>query len=111
MINIARDMLALSYFEKELGELREDYILAAKQGVLPDPDFLETRERGIFQETRARFYNREARSAWNPNQPDEVTDEQDFASRTQKIAERALFITHRKLAGIPFLGHPDYREE
>ncbi|MBZ5592583.1 MAG: hypothetical protein LAP39_10135 [Acidobacteriia bacterium] len=110
MLNIARDMLALSYFEKKLGELREDYILAAKKGVLPEPDFLESRERSIFRETQDKFYNREARSVCNPNQADEVTDEQDFASRTQQIAERALFITHRKLAGIPFFGHPEYAE-
>ncbi|HVP47641.1 MAG TPA: hypothetical protein VMT32_13695 [Bryobacteraceae bacterium] len=110
MLLQGRDASALIYLDRLLGELREEFLAAAMKGEIPGPAFWETGERRAFAEMRSKFFSRDARAFWRPKEID-IPDVEDFASRTQRHGERALAMTHRKLKNLPYVGHPDYRED
>jgi hypothetical protein len=110
MLLHGRDAFALIYLDRKLGKLREEHLAAALKGEVPGPDFWETGERRAFAEMRSKFFSRDARAFWRPREID-MQDEVDFASRKQQLGERAVAITHRQLKSLPYVGHPDHREE
>jgi hypothetical protein len=109
MLKIARDISAAFFLEKQLGILREKYLAQALTGDLPDDDFLPSGERAILADLRASFYGKETRKLVSPTE--KVSDAEDYDKRGQKLAEHALWMTHRKLTRLPFVGQPQFREQ
>lgn len=109
MLAEGRDVMAVLFLEARLSELREAYLERALEGQPPDPGFWSEGEGAIRDELQRRFYNRDLRTVVKPDDAS-MSDEEDFDERTQKLTEHALFETHRRLAAIPYHGHPDYLE-
>lgn len=109
MLAEGRDVMAVLFLEDRLSSLREACLERALDGDPPDRAFLRRGEREIVEELQRRFYNRELREIVKPEEAS-ISDDEDFDERTQTLAERALFESHRRLARIPYHGHPDYLE-
>lgn len=109
MLAEGRDVMAVLFLEARLSELREAYLERALERQPPGPGFWKEGERAIRDELKRRYYNRDLRTVVKPDDAS-MSDEEDFEERTQKLTEHALFETHRRLAAIPYHGHPDYLE-
>ena len=67
-------------------------------------------EEAIVRDMRQSFFNRDVRRLVKHAVADQLSDADDYAQRTKKLSEQALFLTHRQLAQIPFVGQVEYRE-
>jgi hypothetical protein len=103
---IARDLSSVFWLDKQLSLLREDFMARTMAGNPPVSDFLDSEEARIRREQIEKFYNREKRSFARPADVDKVSDAEDYEGRTQKTMEHAIWLTHRKLHGLPFPGQP-----
>ena len=110
MLIEARDICAVFFLETRLGILRERYLSAVIEGKPTGSDYLGAGEKAIMEEMKRKFYNPNVRALVNPSAASRISDDEDFTGRSQKLAEQAILMTHRKLAGIPFVGQPQYRE-
>jgi len=106
MLFAARDTIAFLFLEQRLRHLREEYLALALDGKLPDDDFYSRGEQNITTKMKQRYYSRDARIMINPDKADELTDEEDFEQRTQKLGEQAVIMTHERLKSIGFVGQP-----
>lgn len=111
MLRAARDITAILFLEQRLAALREAYIARVQNGSPPPGDFMTRGENAAYRELCERFYNPDIRAAVWPEGGGPATDEEDFRQRTQKLAEYALLMTHRTLAGIPYVGQPESGED
>jgi hypothetical protein len=108
MLAEARDICAIFFLEHELGILREKYLEDALADTPQGPDYWQTAEAAILRR-RDGFYTQEVRHLVKANCA-KISDGEDLAGRTQKLAEHAVFFTHRKLIQIPYVGQPEYME-
>jgi hypothetical protein len=106
MLATARDIAAISFLEKRLGILREEFLAQAIAGADQGPEYWVEGERAVMAELKSRFYNTEARQMLEPDEAAHLSDEEDFERRTQKLAEHAILMTHHILTGIPWVGAP-----
>jgi hypothetical protein len=97
MLTIARDVWAAFFLEKELASLRERFMAQTLEGSPPNSGFWTIGEQKIVAEQRSSFYSKEARV--------------DFESRTQKLMEHAIWMTHHRLVELPFVGQEEYRAD
>lgn len=111
MLAGARDIWAAFFLEKRMGALREDYMQAVIDGRSPGPDYWTAGEQAIWQDLKSNFYDQRARQFIKAGAESQISDEEDYAGRTQKLMEAALLSTHHKLAQIPFVGQPEFSEQ
>ncbi len=110
MLAQARDVMAVLFLENQLGALRDEFLARSIEGNPSDAGEWAAREQAISDEMKRRFYNLETRNLVKPDDAESMNDDEDFEARTQKLSEHAIFMTHHKLAAIPYVGHPEYRE-
>jgi len=110
MLAAARDVWATFFLDKQLSLLREQHMRDVIENRPTHSDYWSDGERRILGELRSNFYSHQARLLVRPLEADQVTDDQDYAGRTQKLAEGAILSTHRTLTQIPFIGQPGYSE-
>lgn len=110
MLAAARDLLATLFLEKRLAALREEYLSRALDGNTPGQEYWEQGEANIMLELKRSFYHREMHQLVEPGAAPPASEEQDFADRTQKLAEHAVLVTHRILARVPFVGQPEHTQ-
>lgn len=103
--------MAVFFYEGALGNLRDMYLREAFEGYTPGPEYWPAGEREAFEEMRRRFYGPEARKYLGEPVEGGRSDAEDFESRTQKLAEAALVMTHEILKSIPHVGHPDFGDD
>jgi hypothetical protein len=99
----ARDVLATLYLDKHLTTVRERLLERAVAGAHIPPDALRAGEREAYAEMRQRFYTAQARAPLGADIAAR-NDEEDWAERTQKLAEYVIVSNHRLLASLPFVG-------
>ncbi len=107
MLPRIRDLMATIVFEKRLSVLREEYLERALSGDTPPPEFWEKGERAALQLVRERFYGPEVQAAM-AGQKGSSGAATGFEDRTQKLVERGIVFSHRRLASLPHVGHPDF---
>jgi hypothetical protein len=77
----------------------------------PGPDYWAAGEESILKDLKSNHYGQQVRKIVRPAANGEMSDDEDYAARTQKLLEQALWLTHRKLVKIPFVGQPEYAED
>lgn len=110
MLNEARDILGNMFLEDKLSRLREDFLERGREGHPPRPEDWAAGEQRIMEELQRRYYSRTARAMVKPDEKETISDDEDFAARTQTLGERLAFFTHRQLAAIPCHGDPEFSE-
>jgi hypothetical protein len=110
MLEEARDISAICFLERRLGALREEYLSAMIEGKSILPGYLHRCENAILEEMKREYYNQNIRQLVKSSAASTLSDKEDFANHSQKLAEEATLIAHRKLACIPFIGQAEYRE-
>jgi hypothetical protein len=109
MLAAARDVWGVFFLEKELGKLREQYLALALEGKPPSPEFWKKGEESIVGQQQSLFYTPELRKIVKPATAS-INDAEDFTNRTQRLAEQAVFMMHRILIEIPFVGQAEFQE-
>lgn len=102
----ARDTAATFFLADALSRVREEYMERALAGDPPDEGFWKNREEAVMEALKRRYYTSSVRDVVKPDAGD-VSDDDDFASRDQKLTERAIWLTHERLKAIPFVGQEE----
>jgi hypothetical protein len=111
MIRDGRDTAASLHYLELLQYLRDAHLDRVSRGQSVSPDFWMRGEAAALNETRRQFYDAATRRMLlAPEKARSLTDAQDFEARSTKMVEMAMLETHRILARIPWVGHPDYRD-
>jgi hypothetical protein len=108
MMEDGRDLVAIIALEKRLGLVREavaDRIIA---GQAMTPQELAAAEQEAQATVKRDFYNATARQVIKPKQA--ISDDQDYDARGQRLAEHALWFSHRGLLAIPLVGDPAFAD-
>jgi len=106
MLPQIRDLMATIVFEKRLSLLREEHLERSLAGESLPSDFWEAGERDALELVRRRFYGPEVQAAMKES--DGGSGDTGFEDRTQKLVEHGIVFSHRRLASIPHVGHPDF---
>jgi hypothetical protein len=106
-----RDLMAVFFYEAALGHLRELHLRERLEGYTPGPGFWKEGEKEAWQEMKRRYYGKEAREYLGDAVEPGTDDATDFENRTQKLTEIGIVMTHGILKEIPYVGHPEYRDE
>lgn len=104
MLPAMRDVLAVQFLERRLGEVRERQLRRALEGHPPTKSELREEGERIHARMRELFYSEETRVLMGLEDAQDITDEEDFEGRSTLVAEQALFMTHERLLSIPFVG-------
>ena len=111
MTRDARDTAASLYYLELLQYLRDTHLDQVGRGRRVSPDYWNRGEAAALEETRRQFYDAATRRIFlSPEKARALNDVQDFEARSTKMVEMAMLETHRLLARIPWVGHPDYRD-
>ena len=111
MLTIARDVCAAFFLEKELASLRERFMTQTLEGSPPNSGFWTVGEQEIVAKQRSSFYSKEVRVYLGLGDTNQRSDHEDFESRTQKLLENAIWMTHHRLVELPFVGQEEYRDD
>jgi hypothetical protein len=111
MLTIARDVWAAFFLEKALASLRERFMAQTLEGSPPDSGFWTIGEQKIVAEQRSSFYSKEVRVHLGLSETNQRSDHEDFESRTHKLMEQAIWMTHHRLVELPFVGQEEYRDD
>lgn len=106
MLADGRDLVAIIALEKRLGVVRErvaDRILAGETVTAQE---LAAAEQEAQASVKRDFFTSAVRAVINPGQA--MSDDQDHEARGQRLAEHALWFSHRGLLAIPLVGDPAY---
>lgn len=103
-----RDVYAAFYLEKQLRLLRERALTAALDGQVADADFFAREERDIVERQRQLFFTMDIRQALLSGNASGTTDADDFATRSQALLEEAIWMTHRLMVAMPFVGQAEF---
>ncbi len=108
MLTNMRDLLAVMFLEKRLGQLREDHLERSLSGAKLGENFIREQEKLILQDMKKDFFSGPlSEFVRYPNNQD-INDKDDFLNRSQKLTEKAVILTHRKLLAIPYAGQKEY---
>lgn len=110
MIPLLRDLLSVIYLEKRLSLLREDYLERSLSGMSLNENFIRQQEKVILQDMKKNFFSGAVQEFLRYSNSQDLSDEEDFVGRSQKLTERAVILTHRKLLAIPYVGQEGYTE-
>ncbi len=111
MTRDARDTAASLYYLELLHYLRDTHLERVTRGQRVSADYWTRGEVAALEETRRQFYDAATRRmVLSPEKARALNDVQDFEARSTKLVEMAMLETHRILARIPWVGHPDYRD-
>ncbi len=112
MTRDARDTASSFFYLKALEALREAHLDRATRGEELPAGYWEKGEEEAIQRTRQEFFTLEVRRLFlAPERAETLSDDEDFGLRSTELAEMATFETHRILAGIPWVGHPEYTDK
>jgi hypothetical protein len=109
MLADGRDLVGIIALEKRLGLVREgvaDRIIAGETVTAQE---LAAAEQDAQATVKRDFYNATARQAIKPTQVG-MSDDQDYESRGQRLAENAVWFSHRGLLAIPLVGDPAFAD-
>ncbi len=109
LVAAGRDIDSTFFLDSRLSKAREALIATVLAGEKPEPDFLQKLEKSAVDDMKGVYFNARMRRAveLDPN----LTDEEDFAGHSQKLAERALWWTHERLKAIPFVGQEGFGDD
>lgn len=110
MLDKAREIAGVFFYERQLSLLRESYLEQATTGNAPDDSFMVEGEKKALLALKDKYYNEKVRKAVKPDEAETLNDDEDFGNRSQTLAEKAIIQTHRQVHKIPYHGHPDYME-
>jgi hypothetical protein len=111
MIGAARDIVAAIALDRRLGLLRERQMEMLLAGEALPGNFWVAGQREITEFLRGRFYRQDIRVALLGEAERGRNDEQAWDEREQKLAEFAILLTHRILAGTPCVGDRAYQDD
>lgn len=107
MLVIIRDTAALFDLEKQLQQVREMQLRAAREGRRMEASELQEAEARAIDEVKQKYYCQVARLAFMPPaQADAVTDQQDYEGRQYKDGEFPIFDAHHRILSLPSVGDP-----
>ena len=107
-----RDTAASLFYLEQLNRLREEHLERVLRGETVPPDFWQQGEARVLEQTKREFFNRRLRDLFlAPAQAAALSDDQDFAARSTGLVEMGMLESHRALAKIPWVGHPDFGDQ
>lgn len=111
MLRDARDAASTLFYLERLNDLRDAHLERSLRGEVLPPEFLDLGESDALAKMKAEFYCLEVRRLFlGTVKADAMTDAEDFSARSSVLAEFGVLQAHRILAGIPWVGHPDYQD-
>lgn len=105
----ARDIDSTFLLDARLSRAREEFIVAALDGEEPPPEFMESREQRVVEDMKWAYFNPRMRRMVELDES--LTDDEDYASHSQKLLEKAIWWTHERLKAIPFVGQDGYADD
>jgi hypothetical protein len=109
MLADGRDLVAIIGLEKRLGVVRESVAERIIAGQTVTPQDLAAAEQEAQATVKRDFYNVTSRQVVKPTEVG-ISDDQDHASRGQRLAEHAVWFSHRGLLAIPLVGDPAFAD-
>ncbi len=106
MLTDGRDLVAIISLEKRLGVLREQVADRIVAGQIVSAEELAAAEQQALLGVKRDFYTSAVRQVIKPGQA--MSDDQDHEARGQRLAEDALWFSHRGLLAIPLVGDPAF---
>jgi len=110
MLPTVRDLLAVFLLDDRLSKLREQYIEQTLAGQPPKETYWTECEVELVADIKRRYYTRRVREVVKPSETEKIDDQSDYDSRTQVLAEEAIWQTHRCMKQIPFVGQEEHEE-
>jgi hypothetical protein len=111
MITDARDIAAVIDYGVRLQELREEAMRRMLDGKPVPGNFIARGEEAALKSVRTRYYNLRMRmNMMSADKAKQISDAQDYEARCTELAEAVTLDTHRKLAAIPCVGQPEYKD-
>lgn len=107
MLADGRDLVAIIALEKRLGALRERIAERIVAGETVTAEELASAEQEACVSVKRDFFTSAIRQVIKPGQGD-LSDDQDHDARGQRLAEDALWFSHRGLLAIPLVGDPAF---
>ena len=109
MLTIVRDTAALVELDRQLQQVRETQLRAARDGRRMPGSELADAEARVVEAVKRQFYCIEARLAFMPEkEADALTDAADHAGRQLADSEQCLLEGHRRILSVPCVGDPGY---
>lgn len=109
MLADGRDLVGIIALEKRLGLVREGVADRVVAGETVTPQELAAAEQDAQVTVKRDFYNATARKTIKPAQVS-MSDDQDYDARGQRLAENAVWFSHRGLLAIPLVGDPVFAD-
>lgn len=109
MLADARDLVGIIALEKRLGLVREGIADRVIAGETVTPQELAAAEQEAQATVKRDFYNATSRKLVKPTLVS-MSDDQDYDARGQRLAENALWFSHRGLLAIPLVGDPAFAD-
>jgi len=107
MLADGRDLVAIIALEKRLGVVRERVAERIISGETVSPQDLAIAEQEAQASVKRDFFTAAVRQVIKPTQAG-ISDDQDHDHRGQRLAEHALWFSHRGLLAIPLVGDPAF---
>lgn len=105
----ARDVDSIFLLDSRLSRAREAYIATVLRGEEPEPNFITKRERLVVEDLKWVYFNAEMRR--KVEMDEDLTDDEDYESHSQKLLEKAIWWTHERVKEIPFVGQDGYGDD
>jgi hypothetical protein len=109
MLPDGRDLVGIIALEKRLGLVREGVADRVIVGETVTPQELAAAEQDAQAIVKRDFYNATTRQTIKPTQVT-MSDDQDYDARGQRLAENAVWFSHRGLLAIPLVGDPAFAD-
>jgi hypothetical protein len=109
MLADARDLVGIIALEKRLGLVREGLADRIVAGQTVTAQEIAAAEQEAQATVKRDFYNVTSRKIIKPTQAG-MSDDQDYDARGQRLAENALWFSHRGLLAIPLVGDPAFAD-
>jgi hypothetical protein len=109
MLADARDLVGIIALEKRLGLVREGVADRVIAGQTVTAEEIAAAESEAQATVKRDFYHATSRQLVKPTQVG-MSDDQDYDARGQRLAENALWFSHRGLMAIPLVGDPAFNE-